>query len=322
MSFSLQSLLPTRLLSSLLSSTPTAKSPSLLLTALLLLAVPFLAYTAHCYRAWHALGGGGLPRSPRGWLANLALHPFARSDHRAARAPYADRLGALTGPYGASFFSFSFPTPPRAGPRPCVPTAVAPQRQTTQRGPAAARRAQDAYLAALARANPELFALRPSALEDPAYQALWLRGGDDNNQEEEELGKGEEGKGKKKKALRLPPWCVARAAGEFAHVHPEGSTHVVLSLVDAARAVERGWAERHRLSGVGGAAVWVLGLGKGKGEGERTVLPWGYVLIYAPRDADGEEMRVWRECVLASARFVAESAGAGPGEEVVAVPEV
>ncbi|KAI5927251.1 hypothetical protein F4810DRAFT_352471 [Camillea tinctor] len=283
MSSLLASLLPPRLLS-LLNSTSGPHSASLL-TALLL-ATPFLAYTLHAYRAWHALGGGGLPHSPVGWLLNLALHPFARSDHRAVPAPYTDSLARLTaGPYGAAGAQsfLASPLPARRGPRPEVPTTVAPQRQTTQTAPPGA---QDAFLAALARANQGLFALRPSALEAPEYQALWL----------------EEGPGR-----ALPDWFPPRARGELAHVHPEGSMHLVLSLADAARVVEAGWGERHRLSG-----AWVPGLAKG-----RTLVPWGYVLVYAPR-REGE-MRVWRECVLAGARFVAESAGAA---EVVVVPEV
>lgn len=75
--------------------------------------------------------------------------------------------------------------------------------------------------------------------------------------------------------------------GEMLHPHDEGSTHAVHSLSDATRAIELGWAERHLLSGVHG------------------VIPWGYVLIYAPRN--DAEFEGWEEVVLAAVRFNAEA---------------
>ncbi|KAI1497191.1 hypothetical protein F5X99DRAFT_397862 [Biscogniauxia marginata] len=306
------------------NSNPQTVRTALGATAVLL---PLLTYWTRCYLAWYSLGDGGLPHNFKGWLLNVAMHLFARSDHRAERAPYADRIGALTssspeslyGPAGAkSYFSPTSsassssssssssseeaegkkadslpPPPPRSGPRPDVPTTVAPQRQTTQCAPASTVEAQGAFLRALAAANPDLFSLKASGLESPLYTAVWLSGAPSSK-------------------LTVPAWFSPRAPGEFAHVHPEGSSHFVLSLVDAERIVARGWGERHRLSGGGRLS----------GEKSKRVLPWGFVLVYAPREGNGEEMKVWRDCVLASARFVAEAAGAGPGEEVVVVPEV
>ncbi|RYC63275.1 hypothetical protein CHU98_g2909 [Xylaria longipes] len=73
-----------------------------------------------------------------------------------------------------------------------------------------------------------------------------------------------------------------------------------LSLVDAAEVVRRGWGERHKMSGVA------------------SILPWGYVLVYAPRDdADGKgDWEVWKVLVIAAARVMARSAGF-EGEVVV-----
>ncbi|KAF2801478.1 uncharacterized protein BDZ99DRAFT_469663 [Mytilinidion resinicola] len=82
--------------------------------------------------------------------------------------------------------------------------------------------------------------------------------------------------------------------GEFVHPHGEGSSHVTLSLADSAKAIALGWAERHKLSGT-------------------KIAPWGYVLIYAPRNEN--EFSIWKRIVVASVRFVAT---AGPA---VRVPE-
>lgn len=73
-------------------------------------------------------------------------------------------------------------------------------------------------------------------------------------------------------------------------------------MTDAATLIEKGWAERHPLSGVHG------------------FLPWGFVFVYAPRDIG--ELAVWKDIVLASVRFVvAAAAGPGAGKQVVVVPE-
>ncbi|KAI3340850.1 hypothetical protein F4824DRAFT_452398 [Ustulina deusta] len=253
-------------------------------------AVALLAYSRHCYVEWLALGEGGVPHSLRGWLMNVAAHLIARRDPRAVPAPYEKAKAATTAivlsaseeeRYGAhartSFLPGTHALPPRRAHRPTVPATVIPQRQTTATADAAAVSAQNAYLAALAAANPRLLAVKPSALESPRFAALWLA----------------------PSAQQVVPGVDAAAAkwlprgaacGEIAHVHHEGSAHVCLSLVDAAEVVRKGWGERHRMSGV------------------RGILPWGYVLVYAPGQ-DEAEWEVWRGVVVAAARAVARSAG-------------
>lgn len=55
---------------------------------------------------------------------------------------------------------------------------------------------------------------------------------------------------------------------EFAHIHhSDNSQHVVLAPLDAAEAIEKGWAVRFPLAGGGGVA------------GQE-----GRVMVYAPRD--------------------------------------
>lgn len=236
--------------------------------------VPLLTYWVSTYRSWLALGRGGLPPNPFGWLVQALLHPVSRSDVRAPAPWTLEDTEARWGAVGRkSFFlteggssSGSPPPPPRTGPRPTVPTYVAPQRQTTEQVSPAMLERMDAYVASLASANPGVFQLKPSGLEGPFRDAVWLSGG-----------------------LAVPAYLKG-TKGEFVHVHDEGSTHAVLSLVDATRAIETGWAERHKLSGVA-----------------KDLIPWGYVLIYAPRD-DGE-FESWKAFVLAATRFNAEAAG-------------
>ncbi|KAI0452826.1 hypothetical protein F5B21DRAFT_319681 [Xylaria acuta] len=295
-----------------------------------------LAYSRHCYVEWHALGDSGVPRDVRGWLVNVVAHLVARRDHRGVPAPYEKKkkekkvtstsqdpktqgegddstttivLSARDeeryGPWSrVSYFAaagFSLPT--YAGARPAVPTTVLPQRQTSHAASPATLARQGAYLRAVAVANPALFAVRPSALESPKFDALWLvpSSSSSSSPGDNENGGGGDDDGKVVDPESVK-WLPFRARGETAHVHPEGSMHVCLSLVDAAEVVRRGWGERHMMSGVAG------------------LLPWGYVLVYAPREgADGKgDWEVWKGIVLAAARVVARSAGF---EGEIVVPE-
>ncbi|KAK7748352.1 hypothetical protein SLS62_008720 [Diatrype stigma] len=284
-------------------------------TALLAAAglAPLAARTISDYRAWLAVDAGGLPHNFFGYLVNVAMQPFARSDTRAVPAPYASRDASVRALYGAEAYesylsSTTLPLPARRGPRPDVPRFTAPQRQTTQMAvpyrvssPSSLSsevvddilERQVAFLAAVAAANPGVARRAPSAAEGGYHQALWLADGP---------GSGEgSGEGKGKGGLVRPRW-MGMLRGEFAHPHGEGSAHVVLSLTDAATLIEKGWAERHPLSGV------------------RGFLPWGFVFVYAPRDED--ELAVWKDIVLASVRFVATAAAApGSGKQVIAMPE-
>ncbi|KAI0505702.1 hypothetical protein F5B22DRAFT_626953 [Xylaria bambusicola] len=268
--------------------------------------VALLAYSRHCYVAWHALGEGGIPHSPRGWLLNVLAHLVARRDPRAVPAPYEKSTPSPS----ATTFSLSAteesrytpyakeshlkPLPPRSSPRPLVPGTVIPQRQTSETASSSTVSRQNAYLASLARSNPSLFAIKPSALESPKFTALWLSPSPSPSSSASE-----------NVDLEQAKWLPPRARGETAHVHAEGSAHVCLSLPDAAEVVRKGWGERHRMSGVG------------------TMLPWGYVLLYAPREDEGkggshEDWQVWKTIVVAAARVVAKSAGF---EGEIVVPE-
>ncbi|KAI0173575.1 hypothetical protein GGR52DRAFT_392448 [Hypoxylon sp. FL1284] len=259
----------------------------LALAATTAVAAPLLAYARRCYLEWLALGPGGVPYHAGGWLAQALLHVVARRDRRVpVPPPYAD-AAELVPAYGPaiarSYLVGGAARGRRRGARPAVPGFVAPQRQTSGGAGADRIQKQKAFLAALAAANPALFEMRASGLEGPAHEAVYLRAFPDGKEEKGEALRRRLGRGSR---------------GEFAHVHGEGSMHVTVSAADAALLIAGGWAERHGLSGVGGA--------------RRALVPVGYVFVYAPREADedGEdEFGFWQEIVLAGARYVADGAG-------------
>ncbi|KAJ9151847.1 hypothetical protein NKR23_g2665 [Pleurostoma richardsiae] len=238
-------------------------SSTALAAAIALLPVLRSAYAS--YQGFLALGPGGPPHNVIGWLGQGLLRPFATADVRDPDV-FVPRTGDP--PYATtSFLGAGGALPQRAGERPVVPGYIAPQRQMTQHSSASTRDALEAALVAAARANPAALAVRPSGLERRGYPAVWL--GD--------------------AATPAARAYLRRTRGEFTHVHPDGSTHVVLSLPDAQEAVRKGWAERHPLSG------------------SRGFWPLGYLLVYAPRDE--AEVEVWRRLVAASLRFVTAVGG-------------
>ncbi|ROV95006.1 hypothetical protein VMCG_08337 [Cytospora schulzeri] len=284
------------------------------------LSIPALSYAARSYRGYLALGPGGIPHNVLGWSIQGLLQLVARWDTRDP-APFAEAGNQRAyEPYGTTSFlelegldlgvveegvtgegkgtKGKMELPQRRGDRPDVPGYVAPQRQTTQQGTADMRDRMAAYLEDLAARNPGLLTLKPSGLEGAGGPlALWLDGtstgtgtgtGDNGN------GNGNGNDSSDNVHVQIPPY-LRPIRGEIAHVHPEASSHVTVSMADAGGLVRRGWAERHRLSGVFG------------------VLPWGYVMLYAPRDE--AELGVWRGVVAAGVRFVC--AGTGRGVVVV-----
>ncbi|KAI1806588.1 hypothetical protein F4811DRAFT_135938 [Daldinia bambusicola] len=274
----------------------THQKPILLTAAAVTALTPLLAYIRSSYRAWLALGPGGVPYHFFGWLLQVGMHAIARSDTREPLPrPYArlEDVAAPYGPPGARSYLGGTVLPNRRGDRPTIPGFVAPQRQTSGQADAGTVAREKGFLDRVAGANPALFEARASRLEGPLHRALWLRlpsggggGGDDDE--------------KAKARLRELRTRLGRGTdGEFAHVHGEGSVHVTVSPADAKTVIEGGWGERHRLAGVFGT---------------RGMVAWGYVMVYAPRDE--EEFAVFKEIILAGARYVSE----GAGVEVV-VPE-
>lgn len=233
------------------------------LVTVLVAALPLAPTLLNSYRGYLALGRGGLPYNIFGWMTQAVLLPFSVSDTRSTSAFSRSSVQERYAPHGTnSFLATGGPLPPRTGGRPVVPGYVAPQRQTTQESRTSVPQ-MDTYLAALAEVNPGVLSLKASGLESSESLALYIAPPD---------------------GKQLPSWLMTK--GEIVHVHPEGSSHMILSLKDAEIAVSQGWAEQHKLSGRG--------------------LPTSYVLVYAPRDS-GAELEVWQRLVGASVAFTTAS---------------
>ncbi|KAL2175940.1 phospholipase/carboxylesterase, partial [Thermothelomyces heterothallicus CBS 202.75] len=223
------------------------------------------------YRDWLALGPGGPPYNFFGFLVQSTSRLLARSDIRAADVVVDEAVVRAYAPHGrTSFLPPSPPLHPRNGPRPAVPAFVAPHRQTSMQGTPEMVGRMEAFLRRLVGEQEEdqpgggggrLLEIKPSRLEGGRYPAIFVA----------------EREGK------MPPF-MGIAKREIVHVHSEGSSHMILSLIDGEEAVAKGWGERHRLSGV------------------NRVLPWGYTLLYAPQN--DYEFEVWTRLVVAACRFV------------------
>ncbi|TPX17238.1 uncharacterized protein E0L32_003356 [Thyridium curvatum] len=222
---------------------------------------PIFSWAADSYRTYLSLGKGGIPHNLFGWIVQGLAQPFAWHDTTTVR-PFGDaRHSAALGPHAhESFLGEAGPSlPARAGDRPTVPGFVAPQRQTTQKGAPPMTARMETLLKDLAAANPGLLKTSPSNLEGVGTPALFLADG-----------------------VELPGYSK-RTKGEICHAHGESSSHMILSLADSKEVLERGWGERHPLSGVRG--FW----------------PLSYVMVYAPRDDD--EFVIWKRLVVACVRF-------------------
>ncbi|RGP78805.1 hypothetical protein FLONG3_3003 [Fusarium longipes] len=88
----------------------------------------------------------------------------------------------------------------------------------------------------------------------------------------------------------LPKTAVI-ARGELGHAHPDLSVHLYLSPADARVVIEKGWAERHRLSVP--ESSWVK---------NKYAIASTYVMFYGPRNE--KEMEVLRVILESSIRFM------------------
>lgn len=183
-------------------------------------AVLAAAWVVRDYRGWLALGPGGLPHTPRGWLVMAVLR---------ARTWRVDPFGT-TGLTGTGHLGD--PLPVRAGPRPMVAHYPIPHRQLDQFP-------EPGFVSALTIAafvgTRQTLTKRRSYFEkhnDAAFTAPGLPVHADGE----------------------------ISGGEIGHVHADGSLHVVLAPADAAAAIERGWGQLHPASGraAGLPATYVL----------------------------------------------------------------
>lgn len=252
---------------SLRQPSPNVRLAAYIVTALGI-SIPTISYAISSYRGYLALGRGGVPYNVFGWALQGLLQVLAKRDTRDPSPFTKPKNRRSTEPHGSKTF-FDSPIPQRAGDRPTVPGYVAPQRQITQQPTdvEVMTKRMRAYLDSLLINNTGILITKPSKLEGVGTPAVFL----DTSSGTTEL-----------------PRFISGLKGETAHIHPECSSHITLSMADAEEVVRKGWAERHRLSGVG-------------------PMPWSYVLIYAPRDDD--EFEVWKGIMKAGLRFVCTGAG-------------
>lgn len=166
------------------------------------------------YRAWLALGPGGLPANVGGWLVATWLRQFTRETTSVAM--YA----------GAPAPDVPLALPPRAGGRPATAPWPIPHRQSDQLPPSSPLPGVQALTGEIAAEAPGDLRIATSRFErrgpavfvsSPTTRARWVRA----------------------------------ARGEAGHVHAsDGSLHLVLHPADAKVVIDAGWGERHPLAGV------------------------------------------------------------------------
>lgn len=163
------------------------------------------------YRRWRALGEGGLPANPVGWLVARTLRPWGR-DTIAVDAP----SDAVPG---------DFTLPQRRGDRPTIAPYPIPHRELhTVTDPDRIRALAD-HVAAFGADDRGPMVNSTSRFERRG-DALFVRD-----------------------PTTAAPW-IAHARGEVAHVHgTQGSLHVVAAPADVPEIITRGWGERHPLAG-------------------------------------------------------------------------
>ncbi|EAU39009.1 conserved hypothetical protein [Aspergillus terreus NIH2624] len=216
------------------------------------------------YHAFLALGPGGTPATPTGYLRICILRLFALRNP--LTPPPLPRLSA--GCLHADTL------PRRRGPRPTV-AGIAPHRQTTQKGSRAMYQALTAAMHDLTRRHPDLLYSDTSCFEKHSTGIFSRR------------------------VAASTPRATAAGVhhrtcnGEVCHSHPsDGSLHLTLHPADVALLLERGWGQRHPLA----REDWWWGV-------VRTVPP-GFVMVYAPRDA--EELACVMEIVRAAVWWVSD----------------
>ncbi|KAJ0304456.1 hypothetical protein COL5a_001104 [Colletotrichum fioriniae] len=242
------------------------RNRSTLPTLLTTLATPFLLWVAYRdYRAYIALGPGGVPHNALGWLlVTLGLRPFALSKSSAT----------WTGDYpNHGSHAEIRELPERKGERAEL-SGIVPHRQLSQHAPEKMREFIENLFANAVTQNPSLLTTKLSLYErnNPALflhpQILSSLTSSSSSQSTPVI-----------------------ARGEIAHHHTDLSIHLYLSPADAKLAIQKRWAERHRLS-----------LPKGSFLANRLHLADSYLMVYGPRDEG--EMEVLAELLRCGVRFM------------------
>ena len=238
------------------------------------------------YRQWRALGAGGIAFDWNGFMfCKNAAATIARNDTTSLalydspelyakgwkEATEAQRKAAQT-----SFLKERLPE--REGPRAKAKPFVFPQREKNEGEPMdeEVRQAYQTTFDNLSSTNSGLV-WKTSILEKHG-PALFLSDS----------------------LLPVTP-LASYTKGEIAHIHlTDLSGHVTLSFADAREVIEKGWGERHKLSGTD----W---------------LHLGYTMVFVPRNL--EEVEVYGKIYQAGIEFMKSGCKEGGGERSDSVTE-
>ncbi|RAL10430.1 uncharacterized protein BO97DRAFT_125848 [Aspergillus homomorphus CBS 101889] len=294
-------------------------------TCLLLILLPTL-YLMHTirkdYQAFLALGPGGTPSTPAGYLRICILRLFIlRNPLAAPTIPpcVQPQQGLLTPSH----------LPPRPGPRPTV-AGIAPQRQTTQKSDAEMYETLSTEIHRLVAQHPDTLYTGTSCFEKYSTGMFCAGNGSGNSACDNTTTTTSSSSSttttntitnpqKQPPAKDISPALKSSLLpssgspqtpqnshshshqnhqrrhrltcnGEVCHAHPsDGSLHLTLHPADVKLVVERGWGQRHPLA----RDSWWWWL---------RIVPPGFVMVYAPRDA--EELECVLEIIRAAAWWV------------------
>ncbi|PYI08570.1 hypothetical protein BO78DRAFT_58458 [Aspergillus sclerotiicarbonarius CBS 121057] len=280
-----------------------------LLLPILLLPTIFLFHQIRKdYHAFLALGPGGTPSTPTGYLRICFFRlvtirdPFHPPSLPPSLLPQQGLLLSSTLPY-------------RPGPRPTV-VGIAPQRQMTQKGSLAMYETLATEIQRLVSQHPDtlyegtscfekhstgMFCTGPSFTSSPPTTTTSTTTVHTNTKTRDR----DRDIDRDISSTILThnhQWRHRRTCnGEVCHAHPsDGSLHLTLHPADVKLVIERGWGQRHPLTR---ESWWWCYL--------RTV-PTGFMMLYAPRNR--EELETVLEIIRAAAWWVSGEELARGGE--------
>ncbi|KAL4866464.1 hypothetical protein BDV12DRAFT_133362 [Aspergillus spectabilis] len=245
----------------------------------LLFLLPLTFFLIHTirkdYHAFLALGPGGTPSTPAGYLRICILRLVTIGDPFAPPAIPAT-LQPKTGLLNRATF------PARLGSRPTV-AGIAPQRQLTQKASPAMYDALATEIHRLALSHPKTLYTATSCFEKHSTGIFYHL---PSTSTPTPLSTST-------KAPQTPTTTHNHRItcnGEVCHSHPsDGSLHLTLHPADVKVILERGWGQRHPLAR--DSWWWVT-----------KIVPTGFVMIYAPRNE--EEVKVVGEIIRAAGGWV------------------
>lgn len=210
-------------------------------------------WIASDYKKWKELGKGGVPYNLYGWLQVTYYRLHKRNPFNTEI--YEDRIGGKEDSVRLGNLPY------RQGPRPRIGEHPVPHRQLDQLANPIVRQQLDKVFDRFVKENNEAVHYTKSFFEK-RNEAITLLTADNGVS------------------------LANETHGEVAHIHPsDGSMHMVFSPSDAKQVIEKGWGERHSLSG-----------------SPTLNIPDTYLLIYTPRNE--EELEVINQLLHAAVQHM------------------